>query len=256
MGRLDGKVAVVTGAASGIGKATAKALAAEGARVVIGDVDDRGGEAAAEEIRSTGSLARFVRADVRSSADVEALVADAVDGYGALDVMVNNAAVAIPGTAGEMVEEDWTRVIDVNLGGVWRGMRFAIPVMLDAGGGSIVNMSSVQSRVGFLGWAGYAASKGGVNSLTQQVAVEYAPRGIRVNAVIPGTIRTEMNQRIMDQSEDPRAVMEAWVSMHPMGRIGEPAEVAAVVVFLASDESSFVTGELIRVDGGMVVKAG
>jgi NAD(P)-dependent dehydrogenase (short-subunit alcohol dehydrogenase family) len=155
-----------------------------------------------------------------------------------------------------MSEEDWQAVLDINLTGVWRGMRAAIPVMLGQGGGSIVNLSSVQSLVGFVGWAGYAASKGGINGLTQQAAVEYASRGIRVNAIVPGTILTEMNERIMEDSGDPQAQMDAWVAMHPMRRVGTPAEVADAVVFLISDASSFVTGTLLRVDGGMVVQAG
>jgi NAD(P)-dependent dehydrogenase (short-subunit alcohol dehydrogenase family) len=136
-------------------------------------------------------------------------------------------------------------------------MRVAIPRMLSqGGGGSIVNLSSVQARMGFVGWAGYAASKGGIDALTRQAAVEYATAGIRVNAIAPGTIRTEMNEGIMAASPDPDAVMANWVAMHPMGRIGEPEEVAAAIVFLASDDASFVTGELLRVDGGLVVKAG
>src|SRR6266516_5536671 len=256
MGRVDGKVALVTGGASGIGRAAAGALAAEGARVGIGDVDEDGGQRVAEVIAGAGGEAFFRPTDVRSSAGVEAFIREAVDRYGRLDVMVNNAGVAIPGGAGEMSEEDWNRVIDINLTGVWRGMRFAIPEMLKTGGGSIINTSSVQAAVGVVGWAGYAASKGGIDSLTKQAAVEYAPRGIRVNAIIPGTIMTEMNEKVMRDSGDPDAVMASWTSMHPMGRVGQPEEVAAAVVFLASDESSFVTGELLRVDGGMVVKAG
>jgi len=144
----------------------------------------------------------------------------------------------------------------VNLSGVWRGMRAAIPEMLRSGGGSIVNTSSVQGHVGFAGWAGYAASKGGVDALTRQAAVEYAPMGIRVNAVVPGTILTAMNEGILREVDDPDELLRTWRAMHPMGRIGTPDEVAAAVVFLASDESSFVTGESLRVDGGMIVKAG
>jgi NAD(P)-dependent dehydrogenase (short-subunit alcohol dehydrogenase family) len=252
MGRVEGKVVVVTGAAAGIGRASAQGLAVEGARVVLGDVDEAGAEIA----RAIGGDASFVRADVRSSADVEGLVRAAVDRHGRLDGIVNNAAVAIPGSAGEMSEDDWRAVIDVNLSGVWRGMRFAIPEMLKTGGGSIVNLSSVQSLVGFVGWAGYAATKGGINGLTQQAAVEYAPHGIRVNAIVPGTILTEMNERIMRESDDPQGQMDAWVAMHPMRRVGRPAEVADAVVYLISDESSFVTGTLLRVDGGMVIQAG
>jgi NAD(P)-dependent dehydrogenase (short-subunit alcohol dehydrogenase family) len=255
MGRVEDKVAVVTGGASGIGRATARLLAAEGASVVIGDVDE-GADDVAKEIERTGGRAAFVRTDVTSWDDVDRLIATAVDRSGRLDVMVNNVGVAIGGAAGEMSEEDWNRVLDVNLTGVWRGMRLAIPRMLETGGGSIVNVSSVQSLVGFDGWSGYAASKGGINALTQQAAVEYAPRGIRVNAIIPGTILTGMNEGILADHPDPEGLLAEWTRMHPIGRIGRPEEVATAIVYLASDEASFVTGMLLRVDGGMVVRAG
>jgi NAD(P)-dependent dehydrogenase (short-subunit alcohol dehydrogenase family) len=255
MGRLDGKVAVVTGGANGIGRASAKALASEGARVVIGDVAEERGESAAQEIRDAGGEAMFVRADVTRMSDVEALVREAVDRWDRIDVMFNNVGVAIGGTAEEMSEEDFQRVLDVNLTGVWRGMRAAIPEMLRGGGGSIINTSSVQGHVAFLGWSGYAASKGGVDALTRQAAVEYAPKGIRINSVVPGTILTEMNEKILREIDDPDRLMSEWTSMHPIGRVGNPEEVAAAVVFLASDESSFVIGESLRVDGGMIVKA-
>jgi NAD(P)-dependent dehydrogenase (short-subunit alcohol dehydrogenase family) len=256
MGRVEGKVAVVTGGASGIGAAATRALAAEGGRVGIADVDEAGGERVAAQVREAGGEAYFRRTDVRSLADLEAVVGEAVDRHGRLDVLVSSAAVAVPGSAGEVCEADWARVIDVNLSGVWRAMRAAIPRMLARGGGSIVNLSSVQAQVGFVGWAGYAAAKGGIDALTRQAAVEYAPAGIRVNAIVPGTIMTPMNERIMRESPDPDAVMAGWTTMHPMSRIGQPEEVAAAIVFLASDEASFITGELLRVDGGMVVRAG
>ena len=256
MGRVQDKVSVVTGGAHGIGRATARALAAEGARVAIGDVDEEEGEASAQDVRDAGGQAVFVRTDVTSLDDVRALVRAAVERWGRLDVMFNNVGVAIGGSAGEMSEDDWSRVLDVNLSGVWRGMRASIPEMLRTGGGSIVNTSSVQGHVGFVGWAGYAASKGGVDALTRQAAVEYAPKGIRINAVVPGTILTAMNEGILREVDDPEALLSEWKAMHPLGRIGMPEEVAAAVVFLASDESSFVTGESLRVDGGMIVKAG
>ena len=256
MGRVEGKVAVVTGAASGIGRATAGLLAAEGARVGIADLDEAGGRAVAAAIRDAGGDAFFRRTDVRSLADLEAVLDEAAGRHGRLDVLVNNAAVAIPGSAGEMAEDDWARTLDVNLTGVWRGMRAAIPRMLAQGGGSIVNLSSVQGHVGFVGWAAYAAAKGGVDALTRQAAVEYAAGGIRVNAVVPGTIATEMNEKIMRESADGDAVLAGWLAMHPIGRIGQPAEVAAAIVFLASDDASFITGESLRVDGGLVVQAG
>jgi NAD(P)-dependent dehydrogenase (short-subunit alcohol dehydrogenase family) len=254
-GRLQDKVAVVTGAAHGIGRASAKALAAEGARVVLGDVDEPEGATAVRAIVDAGADAAFRRTDVTRMDDVVALVGTAIERWGRVDVMFNNVGVAIGGSAGEMSEEEWQRVLDVNLSGVWRGMRVAIPEMLRTGGGSIVNTSSVQGHVGFIGWAGYAASKGGIDALTRQAAVEYAPRGIRVNAIVPGTILTSMNEGILREVDDPDALMAEWESMHPLGRIGKPEEVAAAVVFLASDESSFITGESLRVDGGMIVRA-
>lgn len=256
MGRVEGKVAVVTGAASGIGRASAVALAADGARVAVGDILQDQGQAVADGIRSAGGEAFFRRCDVTSMADVEALVDAAVERWGRLDVMFNNAGVAIGGSAAEMSEADFLRVLDINLVGEWRGMRAALRHMLEQGSGSIINTSSVQGYVGFVGWSGYAASKGGVDALTRQAAVEYAPRGIRINSVVPGTILTAMNEGILREVDDPDALLAGWQAMHPVGRIGQPEEVAAAVVFLASDESSFVTGESLRVDGGMIVKAG
>lgn len=254
MARVAGKVAIVTGAAAGIGRACALALAREGARVAVADVDEAGGADTVAAIDAGGGEAFFRRADVGVTADMRELVQETVSRWGRLDVLVNNAGVAIAGSVTQISEDDWERVLSVNLSGVWRGMRFAIPEMLKNGGGSVINTSSVQSVVGFRGWAGYAASKGGINGLTRQAAVDYAAQGIRVNAVLPGTILTPMNERIMATAPDPSQVERDWLSLHPVGRLGQPEEVAALVVFLASDESSFITGELIRVDGGLVVR--
>jgi NAD(P)-dependent dehydrogenase (short-subunit alcohol dehydrogenase family) len=255
VGRVDGRVAIVTGAASGIGRATALALAREGARVALADVDDAGGSDTSEEIQRAGGVALFQRTDVGSTDDVRELVQATVGRFGRVDILVNNAGVAIGGSVTEISEEDWNRVLNVNLTSMWRGMHFAIPEMLKTGGGSIVNTSSVQGSVGFVGWAGYAASKGGIDALTRQVAVEYAPRNIRVNAVIPGTIMTPMNERIVRESPNGAEIEAGWLAMHPVNRLGTPEEVANAIVWLASDESSFVTGECLRVDGGMIVRA-
>jgi len=252
---VEGKVAIVTGAASGIGRATAVALAREGARVALADVDEVGGSEASEEVQRADGVALFQRTDVGSTDDVRELVQATIGRFGRLDVLVNNAGVAIAGSVTEISEEDWNRVLNVNLTSQWRGMCFAIPEMLKGGGGSIVNTSSVQGSVGFIGWSAYAASKGGIDALTRQVAVEYASRNIRVNAVIPGTILTPMNERIVRQSPNGAEIEAAWLAMHPVNRLGRPEEVANAIVWLASDDASFVTGETLRVDGGMIVKA-
>ena len=255
MGRLDGKVAIVTGSAMGIGKSTAQALARHGAKVTVSDVDDARGEETAEEIRAAGGEALYQHADVGSSADMERLIAVTVERYGKLNVMVNNAGVAIPGTVTDISEENWNRLINIHLNGTWRGMRFAIPHMIKVGGGSIINVSSVQALVGFEGWSGYAAAKGGIMALTQQAAIDYGPQNIRINAIAPGAIMTPMNeQRLATETDNPDALKALWDSWHALNRTGRPEEVADLVVYLASDESTFITGALIKIDGGMTIK--
>lgn len=253
MGRLEGKVAIVTGAAMGIGRAGAVAMAGEGARVVIGDIDGEAGERTVEDIYSAGGEASFQHADVAVSADIERLVGVAVARYGRLDILVNNAAVAIPGTVADTSEEIWARVLTTNLTSVWRGMKWAIPAMIKSGGGAIINVSSVQGLLGFPGWAAYAAAKGGVDALTRQAAVDYAPHKIRVNSIAPGTIMTPMNERIFAEADDPEGLIEGWNSLHALGRFGQPHEVGQAILFLASDEASFITGDTLRVDGGLAV---
>lgn len=251
---LSGKVAIVTGAAMGIGRACAAGLAAEGAAVVIADIDEKEGSATADAITQRGGAARFVRADVTSFADFERLARETVAAFGGIDILVNNAARAIGGTVHETDETTWNTVLSTNLTSVWRGMRVCVPEMIRRGGGAIVNMSSVQALTGFKGWAAYAAAKGGINALTQQAAIDLAPYRIRVNAVAPGTIMTPLNERIFATAADPQALIESWNKAHPLGRFGQPDEVAELVVFLASDRASFITGEIVRIDGGLVVR--
>jgi NAD(P)-dependent dehydrogenase (short-subunit alcohol dehydrogenase family) len=244
MGRLDGKVALVTGAASGIGLVTARRLAQEGARVVLADVDEKGGEAAA---RGIGGDARFVRCDVTKTEDVRGAVDLAVRSFGRLDVAHNNA-----GWEGRLAkladvdEADFDRVVAVNLKGVFLCMKHEIPAMVAAGGGSIVNTASVAGLVANQGAAGYAASKHGVVGLTRTAAAEYARKGVRVNAVCPGWTETPMSRRV---GEENARVMEGYVSRVPAGRLARPEEVAALVAFLASDEARYLTGAALPLDG-------
>jgi NAD(P)-dependent dehydrogenase (short-subunit alcohol dehydrogenase family) len=256
MNRVKDKVAIVTGAAMGIGKAAAVALAHEGAKVAVADINIEQGQATVKEIQAAGGEAFHRRTDVGITADVAELVEATVARYGKLDILVNNVGIAIPGSVTDTTEEMWAVVLNVNLTSVWRGMKFAIPHMIKNGGGSIINMSSVQAFIGFQGWAAYSTSKGGINTLTQQAAVDYAKQGIRVNALAPGTIMTPMNAWIFETSPDPQKMIDNWTSIHPLGRLGQPDEVAAAILFLASDEASFITGEILRIDGGMVIRGG
>lgn len=252
MYELCGKAAIVTGASAGIGKATALALAEEGAGVVVADLDVARGEEVAAQIVDKGSRAVFVHVDVSDDAAVAALVSRAVAHFGRLDIAFNNAGVeGMPAPTHECTPENWSRTIAVNLGGVWSCMRHQIPQMLDNGGGVIVNNASVAGLVGFAGIPAYTASKHAVVGLTRTAALEYAERGIRVNAVCPGVIDTEMIHRFT--GDDPQ-VTASLLATEPVGRLGRPEEVADAVVWLASDRSSFVTGQAIAVDGGFLAR--
>lgn len=251
MNKLAGKVTIVTGAASGIGEATALLFAAEGASVLAADRDRERGEAVVKAITDKGGTASFLATDVSKPEDVQAMIAAAVKAYGKLDVIFNNA-----GIEGEMNKptadctlENWDRVIAINLTGVFLGMKYAIPEMLKAGGGSIINNASVAGVVGFAGIPAYCAAKGGVIQLTKTAAVEYATQKIRVNAICPGVIWTPMVQRATGDSAEGRAAFEA---MEPVGRFGTAEEIANMALFLASDDSSFCTGAPFIVDGGFV----
>lgn len=251
---LDGRVAIITGAAMGIGRSCAELMARNGARVVIADIDADAAEKTCAEIVDAGHAAIFIHTDVTSMAHMEAVAAAAMERFGTIDILVNNAAQAIGGIIDETDEATWNRVMTTNLTSVWRGMKVCLPEMRRKKKGSIVNMSSVQALAGFKGWAAYAAAKGGVNALTQQTAVELAPHGIRVNAVAPGTIMTPLNEKVFREHPNPDELIATWNRAHPIGRFGQPEEVAELVAFLASDRSSFITGDIIRIDGGLVVR--
>jgi meso-butanediol dehydrogenase / (S,S)-butanediol dehydrogenase / diacetyl reductase len=253
MGKLTGKACAVTGGAAGIGRAIAERLVEEGARVGIADIDTSGAEQVAKQISDAGGQAFGVHVDVSRAEQMRAFVDATAERFGRLDGIVNNAGVAVGGSVVDLDEPDWERVLAVNLKGVWLGMKYAIPHLRAAGGGSIVNMSSVQALVGFPGWAGYAATKGAIISLSRQAAVEYGTDGIRVNCLAPGTIMTPMNEEIFRTAADPEALIENWNSSHALGRFGQPAEVAAAAAFLLSDDAAFITGDCLRVDGGLTV---
>ncbi len=249
-GQLEGKVSLITGGSSGIGKASALAFAREGSKVVVADVNVDGGEQTVRLIQDTGGEATFVRADVAKSSDVSAMVDHAVQTYNRLDCAFNNAGVSgSRGRVHEYDEDDWSRVLGINLTGVWLCMKYEIIEMLNQGGGAIVNTASVMGLVGGSRSPAYGATKHGVVGLTKTAAVDYAQEAIRVNAVCPGYIRTPMiEQGILS---DPVAE-ERVVSRHPMHRLGTPEEIAEAVVWLCSDAASFVTGHAMTVDGGYV----
>jgi NAD(P)-dependent dehydrogenase (short-subunit alcohol dehydrogenase family) len=251
--RLKGKVAIVTGGAGGMGRSTAILFAREGASVVVGDVDDAAGAKLAAEVTATGGQLAFQHCDVSKEAQVAALVATAERVYGKLDTIFNNAGIEQPVTPStDVTEELFDRVIGINLKGTFFGCKHAIPALLRNGGGTIVNNSSVSAFANVGGNVSYASSKGAVMSLTRVLAIEYADRNIRVNAINPGVIDTEMNRRNKALAADPHAVEERWRKITPLGRMGTGEEIAETVLYLASDQSSFVTGIGLLIDGGRV----
>jgi NAD(P)-dependent dehydrogenase (short-subunit alcohol dehydrogenase family) len=251
-GRLDGKIALVTGGGSGIGQATALAFAREGAKVVVADILVEGGEATVSQIKNGGGDAIFVKTDVSQDAEVEAMVQKAVATYGRLDCAFNNAGIAgAAARTADYTQKQWDRVIGINLTGVWLCMKYEIAQMVKQGGGAIVNTASVAGLVGFRHGPAYVAAKHGVVGLTKTAALEYAKANIRVNAVCPGVIQTPMFERGL--KVDPR-IGETMSAREPIGRLGKPEEIAEAVVWLCSEAASFVTGLPMAVDGGWVAQ--
>ena len=251
---LEGKVSLVTGAGDGIGRGIALRFAEEGAAVGVMDLDPGSCEHVADEITQSGGKALALAADVCCAGEVGAAVRTLADTFGTPTVLVHNAAVMPPGTLDQTAEEDWDHVFAVNAKGAYLTGREMIPLMRRAGGGSIVLMASVTGVIGLPGLAAYSATKGALISLTRAMAIDHAREGIRVNSVSPGTIDTPMTQNFVETQEDPKETRKAFDEMHPIGRIGTIEEVANVFVFLASDQSSFVTGANYAVDGGLSVK--
>lgn len=245
------KVAIVTGAASGIGKSVAEHYAQDGIAVVLSDVNQTLGEQAAAQIRQAGGQATFVMADVSNPTDCEHVVDVALTQYGRLDYACNNAGIGgEQNQTADLSIEGWQHILAINLSGVFYCMKYQIPAMLKSGGGAIVNMASILGQVGFAGAAGYVAAKHGVVGLTQAAALEYAPQGIRINAVGPGFISTPM---IHELEENPE-LKSGLVALHPIGRLGRAEEVAELVIWLSSEKASFVTGAYYPVDGGYLAR--
>ncbi|PKQ29652.1 MAG: short chain dehydrogenase [Actinobacteria bacterium HGW-Actinobacteria-10] len=249
---MEGKVALVTGAGSGIGRESALAFSRAGAKVVVSDIAVDGGEETVRMITDAGGDAIFVECDVAQEGDVKALVAKTVETYGKLDCAHNNAGIeGMAGPCAECTEENWDRTIGINLKGVWWCCKYEIPEMLRNGGGAIVNTSSVAGLVGFAGIPAYTASKHGVVGLTKTIALDYAKENIRCNAVCPGVIHTPMVDRFSGGTQEG---LDAMAAMEPVGRLGQPSEIADAVVYLCSDQASFVTGIAMPVDGAFVAQ--
>jgi len=251
MNRLLGKVALVTGASDGLGLEVARAFVGEGAGVAFAARSGERLRAITDEIAASGGRALPVVCDVGVSAQVEAAVEATLATFGRIDVLVNNAAVAIPGDITDQTDEDWNRLLNVNLLGVFRGIKFALPTMLAQGSGSVINMASIQGDRSWDHWTAYAAAKGGMKAMIRQLAGQYGPCGVRFNCISPGAMNTPMNQE--RRQREGEAFYEANQRLHALGRMGRADEVNGAAVFLASDESSFVTGADLLVDGGLSV---
>lgn len=252
MGRLQGKITLVTGAASGIGKSIAEIFASEGAVVVATDVNEKGGQQAVEEIRQRGGSGLFLQQDVTQEAQWAEVMEAVAKQYGKLDVLVNNAGVTERGNAETISLADWKAVIDINLHGVFLGIQHGIRSMKETGGGSIINMSSIEGQIGDANCAAYTASKAGVRVFTKSAALLCAREGykVRINSIHPGVIRTALVDAWIKSKEDPEAEYQRLVAKTPIGCLGDPADVAYGAVYLASDEAKFVTGSELVIDGG------
>ena len=253
MGLLKNKVAVVTGVGSGIGKAISNAFADKGACLGIGDINEDLLSKTVEELNIKSSQVKSLKTDVSDEEQVKKLIDETVNTFGKLDIIVNNVSVAIGGyPITDMSNEDWQKIIGINFSSVFYGCKHSIPYLKKNKGGSIINIASVQAHNPLPGWAAYAGIKGGVISMTRNIASEFGPYNIRANTISPGTIATEMVNQVIEE-DGTGSLMDDFILMHPIGRIGKPSEIAATAVFLASEGGSFANGEDFRIDGGLVI---
>ena len=253
MGILDNKVAVVTGVGSGIGKAISMAFADEGASLGVGDISEDLLSKTTKDLKNKSTNITSITTDVSSEEEVKKLIDETVNAYGKLDIIVNNVSVAIGGyPITDMSNEDWQKIIGINFSSVFYGCKHSIPHLKKNNGGSIINIASVQAHNPLPGWAAYAGIKGGVISMTRNIASEFGPYNIRANTISPGTIATEMVNQVVAE-DGTGTLMDDFILMHPIGRIGKPSEIAATAVFLASDGGAFANGEDFRIDGGLVI---
>ena len=248
--RLQNKIAIITGAGSGIGQQIALSFIKEGAKVLVADWSESGGNETVKMIKKEKGEAIFVKTDVSKKADIEQMVKTCLDKFGRVDVLVNNAGIYKTSNLHEMPEEDWDQIIDVNLKSVFLGVKNVIPEMLKQGKGKIINMASIAGLVGFDQSGAYCASKGGIIALTKEMVLEYAPKKINVNCICPGVIKTAMTKNMIADS----VTKKALESSTPYPRLGEPEDIAMAAVYLASDESDFVNGLVLVVDGGWTAK--
>lgn len=251
--RLQGKVALITGAGVGIGRATAILFAKEGAKVGINSLTPDHGEETLRRVREAGGEGIYIQGDISRAADAERAVAETVRAFGKLDILFNNAGIVIPGRIDNTSEEDWDRTMAVNLKGVFLASKYAVRQMQRNGGGVIIHNASVVALKGVKDRAPYTASKGGVWALTKAMAADYIGEKIRVNCICPGTTYTPSLQQRIDSSPDPQAALANFISRQPMGRLGKEEEIAAGVLYLASDEGAFITGATLLIDGGMSI---
>jgi NAD(P)-dependent dehydrogenase (short-subunit alcohol dehydrogenase family) len=250
-GRLEGKVALVTGAGQGIGEAIAIKLAQEGAAVAVAEINPRTGEATAQKLKDMGARARLARTDITDEASIATAIEQTVAAFGALHVLVNNAGKNFYFDPAEMTSENWDDAMNLDFKGAWLCCKYAIPRMVAAGSGSIINITSIHGRMTVAGMFPYAAAKAGLNGMTRSLALDLGPKNIRVNAICPGWVRTDLVDEWIEKQPDPATVEGEILRTLPLGRMSKPAEIANFVTFIASDEASYITGAELYIDGGL-----